>query len=253
MYRHLPHQERAADVPPPALQSLHQLVLQDLHDIPPPEVMPDDNLQIFFTWYTVSPLIQYSHAHIDDDVPAGELKKWASVGSLYHDYGVYLIKRHPFAFVRYYIGQGLSWFVNQKVEIMNVYPQGGVAITNRIKNWFGYSSNWLPCTTSRVYSIAWFSPILNIFNLLFLVGVFGFFYLRSYRATDKIVNQAIVLAAVYWLANFLFIVISAPAMLRYSISIMIFDIAFVPVIIEQLAVKHFRMHYIFFQREHSHR
>jgi hypothetical protein len=232
MYRHIP--DREADVPPPALQGLHQLVLHDLNAMPPPDVFPDDRLQIYFTWYTVSPLMKYSHAHFDDDVPAEELKKWASVGSLYHDYGAFLIKQHPSAFLRYYVAQGLIWFVNEKVEITNTYPEGGVKITDRIKNWFGYNSNWLRCTTSHLYSIVYFATIVNIFNLLFIFGVIGFFYLRCYKAADMIINKAIILVTVYWLANFVFIVLSAPAMLRYSLSIMILDIAFVPVILERL-------------------
>jgi hypothetical protein len=232
MYRHISLREE--DIPPPEMQRLHKLVLNDLNDMPPQEEYPDDELQIYFTWYTRSPLMKYSQSLWHDDMSTEDLKKWATLGSLYHKYGVFLIKKHPFAFVRYYVGQGISWFIYPKVEITNIFSKGGFEITDRIKNWFGYKSNWISCTTSHLYSIVYFPAIATILNLLFLLGIIGFFYLRCYKTADRIFNKAVLLVGVYWLVNFLFVIVSAPYMLRYALSLMILDLAFVPLLLERI-------------------
>ena len=232
MYRHIP--DREADACPPELQPLHQVVLQNLKEMPSPDAYPDNKLQIYFTWNVRSPLLQYSHVYFGDDATSEDLKNWASMGRLYHDYGAFLIRRHPVAFVRYYVVQGIDWFINPKVDLPNVYPEGGIKIFDRVKDWFGYKSNWLKCTTGNMYSIAYFPVIINLFNLLLILGIFGFFYCECHKASSAIFNKAVALVAAYWLANFLFIIITAPFVLRYSLSVMILNIVFVPVILERI-------------------
>jgi hypothetical protein len=232
MYRHIPNPEE--DVPPPELRPLHQFVVHTLKSFPSTDVVNDRDLYVFFLWKVGSPLVTYSHAFYGIDPSTKDLQQWAAIGKLYHDYGMFLIRKHPLSFLRYYVGQGIDWFINPKRELVNDYPEGGIWVTNRTRLWFGYKSNWIPCTSSSVLSIAYFPIILNFLNLLFIICTLGYFYCGCQRKASAIVNKTISLAAVYWLANFLFIITFAPFVLRYGLSVMILNIVFIPVILERI-------------------
>jgi hypothetical protein len=232
MYRHVPNPEQ--DAPPPELKPLHQFVINALHSFPSPDIVKDRDLYVFFLWKAGSPLVTYSRAFYGIDPATKDLQQWAAIGKLYNDYGTFLIRRHPFTFIRYYIGQGIDWFINPKKELANEYPKGGIWVTNRTRQWFGYESNWVSCSTSSILSIAYFPAILNFLNLLFIICTLGYFYCGCHRTADTIVNKAVLLALGYWLANFFFIIASAPFVLRYGLSVMILNIVFIPVTLERI-------------------
>ncbi|MDO6433131.1 hypothetical protein Q4E93_21155 [Flavitalea sp. BT771] len=231
MYRHISHREQ--DTPPPALRSLHQLVLKEMNNPESPiNGIPDRRLVIYFTWDARSPLMQYCGMKLSIHPLTSDLPKWSSVGKLYHDYGVYLIKRHPVEYIRYYVGQGLDWFISPRAEFTNVYPQGGYEIPGIVNDWFGYNSDWLPCSPDSLYSIAMFPQIITILNALVLIGVIIFFFRRCHVAEGSLTTKVLIFFMTYWSGNFLFIIFSAPATLRYALSIMILDIVFVPMLFE---------------------
>jgi hypothetical protein len=233
MYRHIPDPEQ--DISPPALRPLHQFVIHALHKFPSPDLVHDRDLFVFFPWKAGSPLVSFSHAFYSIDPSTNDLQQWAAMGKLYHDYGMFLIKRHPLAYIRFYIGQGVDWFIDPKKELVNEYPKGGYWVTNRTRKWFGYKSNWVPCTTSNILTIAYFPIILSILNLLFVFCILGYYFYRgSQMVTDRVVNKTIFFAAAYWLANFLFIITSAPFVLRYGLSMMIVNLVFIPTILDRI-------------------
>jgi len=234
MYRHIPHRE--ADIPPPELQDVHRSVLRDLDSLPPPDLLPDDILQTFFMWNPYSPLVKYNRVVYGDYITTAEIHRWAAAGRLYHAYGAWLIERHPFAFLRWYVGQGVNWFIHPKVDITNVFPEGGVEILDETKEWFGYHSSWSGSYNGRIYSITYFPTIVTILNLLFILSIAGYFFCGCYKNADIIVNRAVIFVVTYWLANFSFIIFFAPAMLRFALSTMIFNIVFMPALLERIWV-----------------
>jgi len=232
MYRHIEHRE--ADIPPPELLPLHQLVLHDLDNLPAPDQLPDKELHHFFTWKPISPLVRYCQAVYGTNPSTETLRKWASAGQLYHKYGVFLIKRHPLAYFRYYGMAGVAWFISPDDALTNVFPKGGVLTIDRSRDWFGYPSNWLPCSTSSLYSVTFIPVFANILNLLFILCIPGYFICGCHRTASPLINKAVVTIAIYWLINFIFIVLSAPFQNRYGLPAMIFNTAFVPMLIERI-------------------
>jgi hypothetical protein len=232
MYRHIP--DRAADIAPPELQRLHQLVLQNLAVMPSQDVLPDRMLQSYFTFHPASPLSEYCNVFFGDYVTTEEIKRWTSAGRIYHDYGLFLIRRHPWAYLRYYVLQGVDWFIHPKVDITNVFPEGGVEVLAETREWFGYPSNWQPCSSGKFYSITYFPTVVTVLNVLFILSVIGFFYYGCYKTAGKNFNQLVILAAVFWVANFVFVVFTAPNLLRYALSTMIINLAFVPLLLERV-------------------
>ena len=231
MYRHVSNREN--DTPPDSLRPLHQQVLHDLNNMPSENTIPDDFLHFYFTWNPASPLMKYSHVSFPDNVTFENEIKWASVAKLYHDYGVYLITKHPFAFIHYYIGQNIDWFIKPRVEYSNVYPSGQYYVFNNARDWFGYRSNWISCSTTKIYSISYYPLFLTLINLILIVGIVGFFYCGCYK-DNSLAKKAVIFIGIYWLANFLFIITIAPVLIRYDLSTMIIGISFAPILLEQI-------------------
>ncbi|PZR07995.1 MAG: hypothetical protein DI539_23060 [Flavobacterium psychrophilum] len=53
----------------------------------------------FYMWSPGMPLMKYRNNLFEKDTTAIELKKWASMGPLYKDYGIYIIKQYPWHFL----------------------------------------------------------------------------------------------------------------------------------------------------------
>jgi len=240
MYRHLP--DRKADIPPSYLQPLHQLVLHHLDTAATPDSIPDYILRNYFMWDIRSPLQHYLYMRCPNmdfnsfpsDGGIQTLRGWVSMGKLYREYGAWLIKKHPLAYGQYYISQGLEWFVDSKAEFSNTFDQGGFVVTDRIKRWFGYSSQWVHSTTFKGYTFIVFPFIIGLLNLLLILGTTGFYYCRCHTIVSPIFNWAIALNAVFWLMNFVFLVTLAPMTLRYALPILILNLGFVPVLSERI-------------------
>jgi hypothetical protein len=224
MYRHVP--DRSADKPALSLQPLHQVVLHQLDLINAAGPFQDRDLRTFYMWKELSPLRIYMTQRFLHDSITDNLVKWASMGRLYKDYGTYLVKKHPLEFARYYVIQGIDWFVVSDLDFTSTFEGGGYPVSKEGKEWFGYSSTWLPCTSGRIFPIRAFPTIVLILNLLMVLTTFGFFAFRHHRNMDPEIVRTVSLAACVWVLKFLFIIVSAPMVLRYAIPIMIFDIAF---------------------------
>ncbi len=224
MYGHVT--DRAADHPAPRFQALHQVVLHQLDLLYAAGPIEDRKLRTFYMWKDPSPLRIYMSQRFANDSSTSEFIKWASVGGLYKDYGGYLIKKHPLAFALYYVTQGVDWFIVSDTDFTSTFARGGYPVNKEIKDWFGYSSTRLSCTPKRIFPIRVFPMVVLLFNLLMVINTAGFFFLKHHRCASSTIVRSVTLAGCFWGLNFLFIIVSAPMVLRYAIPIMIFDIAF---------------------------
>lgn len=229
MYSHM--KDRIPDVLPPEIQPLHYVVSRQVDSILAAPSPPDKN---FYMWDKASPLRMYMEQQFRDHPGAVEFYKWASMGSLYGEYGTYLIRKHPIAYMRYYVLQGIEWFAMPEVDFHSVFLAGGFAIDEDMKGWFGYRSKWLPCSRSKIFALWYFPIIVLVLNLLMIAGTIGYFVLGRYKTVNPAFNKSVLLAAAYWVINFLFIIILAPMVLRYAIPIMIFNIAFGLCLVEHI-------------------
>jgi len=188
----------------------------------------------YFTFQASSPLSKYCRVFFGDDVTTEEIKRWTSVGQLYHDYALFLIRRHPMDYCKYFVVQGVDWYFHPKVDITNIFPEGGVPILDETKKWFGYTSNWSGNSTGKFYSITYFPTVVTVFNWVLILSIAGYFFCNCYKTAGPLVNKIVILAAVFWMTDFLFIIFTTPYLLRYAISGMIFNMAFVPILLERI-------------------
>ncbi len=121
-----------------------------------------------------SPLYKYRETLFAKDASAPELKKWASMGPLYADYGAYIIRSiSPVFFARFFLTLQLaSKYYAPPVEFLGAYNMGIDSVAPIARIWFEYKSAKV---TSRLKDFTvktlGFYPILTGFINVVMLSV----------------------------------------------------------------------------------
>ena len=171
----------------------------------------------YYMWSPGLPLFKYREKLFKGDTAAGEFQKWASMGPFYKEYGVYIIKKYPQKFVRYFLWPNANKYYAPPVEFLQTYNSGFDSVSSIAKNWFGYKSNKVKTRTGDAeIRILNFYPILSgIINLIMLFGLVFFIMLKGFQKTNKI-RTAVALGALIWLLNAGFTIGASSAALRFQ-------------------------------------
>ncbi|GGH65562.1 hypothetical protein HNQ91_002055 [Filimonas zeae] len=201
----------------------------------------------FYMWMQPSPLIQHMFSIYGKDRMNLNFVKFAPISPLYGDYGTYIIKKHPGAFLRYFIVPNIMRYMNPPQEVLvDAYNPfslqrdtiGGPAI------------RWYQLTTLRVHhSLINFRtqlfiiyPALSTFvHYFFVLSCICFYCLKSFRRLSPALFYSLLAVTVLWLADFAFNITASSPVLRYQLFIMTIEIAFALVftqyILESTAAK----------------
>lgn len=188
-----------------------------------------------FMWSDRLPLQKYMNDKFKHDSTSDELKQWASMGPLYHNYGSYIIRQYPSSFLHYFIWPNMLKFYAPPVEFLEQYSTGKDSVNPVAQAWFGYKS---PKITSRFKSfdvhVLSFLPILaGSLHMVFLFGVIGFIMLQGQRQNGRL-RKGLLLVITCWLVNFGFSVYASPIALRFQLFSIIVSISFASLFIEYI-------------------
>jgi hypothetical protein len=195
-----------------------------------------------YMWDPRSPLQVYMNKHFlkaPDSTASpviNELKKWASFGPLYADYGNYLIRQYPSTFLQHYIWPNIIKYYAPPVEFLEEYSTGKDSVNTIAQSWFNYKSKKI---TSRFksfkVSVLDFFPIMaGSLNVVFLFGLLGYVLLQGYEQ-QPVVRKGVLLVSSLWLVNFGFSVFASPIALRFQLFPIIISISFASLFIEYIA------------------
>jgi hypothetical protein len=188
-----------------------------------------------YMWTPWMPLQKYMNGHFKNDTVATKLKRWATFGPLYSDYGSYLMRNYPIAFLQYYIWPNTIKFYAPPVEFLEQYSTGVGSVQPIAQKWFGYKSIKI---TSRFKDfnvhVLDFLPILaGMLHIVFLFGLVGYLLFQGYHKQPWL-NKAVLLVSCFWLLNFGFSVFASPIALRFQLFPIIVSIAFASLYIEYI-------------------
>jgi hypothetical protein len=230
MYRSL--HTFSEDQPDSSLMPLHRFVTAQLQDMQKKPNMPDSPLCTYYMWWERGPLRRYMGVKYKNDSVTSQFKKFCSMGREYKAYANFLIRRHPLEFIRYYMGQNAAWFVNPAIELEDHMDNGWYYSGGVIRQWFGYRSDALAYKPNRLFTMQPYLIVMFMANLVFLAGAVGFYFCGCYKVQPPVVNRAVLLSAGFWVVNCLFVLVSAPVMMRYGFTIMFLNMAFGLVLLE---------------------
>jgi hypothetical protein len=170
-----------------------------------------------YMWVKTSPLhvylADYRRQHALDYFTA-----WNRVAPTFTQYGYFLIRRHPWAYMRYYIWPSAEGFFWSPLDVFAVYNEGNRTVDPVARDWFHYTT-LEPRVLSPTIQRKLFAPMPAFYlalNVLYLVIVTVFLGSRVRRERYPVLTGCLRLASAYLLANACFCIIASPSVFRYQ-------------------------------------
>lgn len=187
----------------------------------------------WYMWDPKSPLQIYMNNQFKNDSKAGPLKRWATMGPLYTDYGSYLIKQNPAAFTVYFILPNLLKYYAPPVEFLETYNMGKDSIQPIAQTWFRLKSAKVKTHFKdlKVTILGFYPVLVGILNVVFLFGLIGFTILKGFKK-QKLLAGGLLLVFGLWLVNFVFSVFVSQIALRFQMLPILVFMSFAVLLIE---------------------
>jgi hypothetical protein len=171
----------------------------------------------FYMWRRELPLFKYRELQFKDDSLASDLKKWSSMGPLYKEYGLFLIKQYPINFLKYYLWPNANKYYAPPVEYLEQYNTGNDSVKPEAQKWFEYKTRktHLRVKDNMVKSLNFYPIFTGITNMIFLASIICFFMLNGFRKKTS-QRQLLLIGFTVWLVNAGFTIFASSVALRFQ-------------------------------------
>lgn len=243
MYEHIHHEDKT--VVPSKFKELHTLVQKYFQ-------APHANVELlyaseeittgsFYDFAYESPLMQYLRLKKGLDVDIFDFRNTSSLGPYYEEYANYLIRKHPLAYLRYVIFPDLVTYIIPFPEIYDFdYSSYHLWNDNKFgktaKEWFKLTSIMIPENHINIRGILLYPwPfLLAITHILFLLAISAFFLFKIHKRIGRIQLCGLLLILIYCLLNCMYMISIAVIVLRFQLSVLIFEFLFVVLIVDMM-------------------
>ena len=190
----------------------------------------------FFMWEPKLPLMQYSDSLFIKDIAATKFKKWASMGPFYTSYGLYIIKKYPLHFLRYFVWPNTQKYLIPPVEYLGNYNWGYPTVPELAVKWFGYKNGQVKTNmkNGKVWILDYYPILVCFINLFMLLGLLSYVLLKGWQHNTTF-NKCMLMAGFVWLANAGFTIFLASAALRYQSFPALLSVTFSVLLIDWMA------------------
>jgi len=173
----------------------------------------------FYMWSKGMPLMDYRDSLFKaaKDTSASELKKWASMGPFYKEYGIYIIRKYPLHFLAYFAWPNSRKYYAPPVEFLESYNSSRSWVTRQTQRWFGYKSLTVKVkgTNTKIWVLDFYPFLSGIINIVMFVGLLYYLLLKGWQ-TSPIFNKAVIMGGAIWLINAAFTIFASSAALRFQ-------------------------------------
>lgn len=207
---------------------------------------PEDHRELssyvanFFIRQPEAPLKQYLVAHYKMDDEIGQVVGWGQAATVFGQYGLFLIKRHPIAFFEHYMLLNTKNYFLPPLEKLEIYNLGEDHVAPIAGYWFhlGTTKVWAASKTIQGYILLLFPCLFLLFNFYYITGLVQFFKNRLYKTASPFTSTTYFIAA-FMLLNFVFSVFANIIVIRYQVFPMIVCLSFGCLLTDYLeSVKH---------------
>jgi|HubBroStandDraft_6_1064221.scaffolds.fasta_scaffold152170_1 hypothetical protein len=185
-----------------------------------------------YMFFNTSPLVQYKNLLYGQDTEFVNLKKMACVGPLYGEYGSWLIRKHPIAFVHYFVGPNAIRYLYPPMEAFASLPPFFLRpdyLGKAATNWFGVRT--LTASRSAINlrtSILWpYQTMMMFIHVLFLITLIGFSILKGIKTLTRSEKYTLCVLVALWVFDLAFNLTAAATVMRYQIFPMIIEISLI--------------------------
>jgi hypothetical protein len=190
-------------------------MVRNFHDKNPD--LPIDEIITAYMWTPHYPLCQYRDSLFKKDSAATKFKKWASMGPFFSSYGLYIIKRYPTHFLRYFVWPNSAKYFAPPLEFLGYYNWGKPTVKESAVKWFGYTNNQVKTRmkSNKIWILQYYPFLVSISNILLLLGILSYILLQGWQYKTTF-NKSILLAGFVWIANAAFTIFAASAAIRFQ-------------------------------------
>jgi len=229
-------EEDSTQFPTPETAELDGIARTYFSQTPAPQEQLASYVANFFIRQPEAPLKQYMERKYKNTPDYGSVEQWGKVAPVFGQYGLFLIKRHPLAFARYYLLVNTKNYFLPPLEKLEIYNLGSNEIWPIAAYWFDFHSLKVTCVSKTLQGTLLFiyTVVFAILNLYFVVALTLFIKKRIWKTCAKVLNYTILIVAGFLLLNFLFSVFANIIVIRYQVFPMILLLAFMMLLTDQL-------------------
>ena len=182
----------------------------------------------FFFRRPESPLIRYMYSHYRFSNEYGGIIAWGRSSAVFSEYGSYILKHHPVAFVRYFALMNAKNYFVPPLEKLEVYNLGEDKVWPVAQRWFDYKTPVVTCASKDVQgSILFLYPAIFLIVNLYLIGLVVWYVVsKKYKLATRKFNFTILLTVAFLVMNFLFCITATILVFRYEFFPMIICLSF---------------------------
>ena len=138
------------------------------------------------------------------------------MGPLYGDYGIYIIKKYPMHYIRYFLLPNAGKYYAPPGEYLETYNSGKDSVAPIAQEWFGYKSQKVTTRMNdlKVSTLDFYPMLSGVMNMVFLCGLLCFLMLQGFR-NNTLFRKGVTLTGVFWLFNAGFSIFSTAGALRF--------------------------------------
>lgn len=171
----------------------------------------------FYMWSRGLPLMKYRDSLFKKQPKIPELKKWAAMGPLYKDYGIYIIRQYPWQFLKYFIWPNALKYYAPPEEFLEYYNSGKKNVTVEAKKWFGYDSQKVNTRmkSEKVVVLSYFPILTGIINVVLFCCIFCYILLKGWKQNPRF-HRGLLVGSSIWILNAFFTITASSAALRFQ-------------------------------------
>lgn len=182
----------------------------------------------FFIRHPEAPLKQYMSRHYKPKTPYESVQAWGKSAVVFDQYGKFLIKRHLWAYARYYLLVNTKNYFIPPLEKLEIYNLGEDSMWDWAQFWFRYPSPkvWSISKELQGTVLALFPIFFLILNIYYTIALVQFLRRGGLKKTDKMVRYTILVISTFLAINAAFSIFANIIVIRYEIFPMVVFLAF---------------------------
>ena len=167
---------------------------------------PNAPLKVFFSRYF----------HPKDDY--SNVIAWGQASIIYGQYGSYLIKTHPFEFLRYYLLRNTKNYFIPPLEKLEIYNLGMDEVEPIAQYWFHFNTRTVSVVSKEAQGklLSLYPLFFCFINLMFLANLIWAFVNKLNPKSEHIYRCLLILVAGFWGINFAFSTFATINVFRYQ-------------------------------------
>jgi hypothetical protein len=182
--------------------------------------------QYMFTRGT--PLVNYKVRLYGEDSEFVNFKIMAAVGPLYGEYGRYLIKKFPGAFLEYFVEPNSIRYLFPPMEAFGSLPPYFLRsdyLGTAAQDWFGVTTLTVPWASInlRARILRPYQTITFYIHIMFVFTLIGFVFIRGIRSITREEARSLGVLVALWLCDLWFNLTAAAAVMRYEIFVLMIE------------------------------